>query len=183
MCTVSPLMTSPYLRGAGNVVGVLARLRKAARGQPIWEQPFAKVSLCSVAYLDSFHHLDGRDDRGTAAGKAIPVHCLQVTRSWCLLVEKTEVYGELNGSWTRIGVAQLYQRLVATWWNAAESCTLTETLPGSAPEVYIWERDRPHLGFWGKVIGPRMDCGSRKSPRRKFKFILQSTCWRVSKGG
>ena len=83
------------------------------------------VVASGTAFLDSFDLLGGTDDRGTAVGKAIPMQCLRITRSWCLLVEKTQWRSELNGSWTRIGLAKIHQGWVSTWWNDAECCTLT----------------------------------------------------------
>ncbi len=77
------------------------------------------------AFLDSFDLLGGTEDRGTTGGEAVSVQCLRITRSWCLLVEKAAEDGELKESWTRIGVAQMHEGCVATWWNDAERCTLT----------------------------------------------------------
>ncbi len=77
------------------------------------------------AFLDSFDLLGGMDDRGIAARKAVPVQCLRVTRSWCLLIEKIERDDEVDGTWTRIGVAEIHKEWMTTWWNAAEICTLT----------------------------------------------------------
>ena len=77
------------------------------------------------AFLDSFDPLGEIDALGKATGKAVPVQCLRVTHSWCLLVEETHGNDELNGDWTRIGVARLYKGWEATWWNNAERCTLT----------------------------------------------------------
>lgn len=94
------------------------------RGPDVADDLFAS----GKAFLDSFDLLDGTENtsRETVAGKAVQVQCLRITHSWCLLVEKkSQPGGELDGSWTRIGVAKIYKGWLATWWNDAEDYTLT----------------------------------------------------------